>query len=192
MFGVDLDTTLTFFSAMLTPVVLISAAASLLLSTSNRLNRAVERARKISEMIEQMVQADSTGALFEERRRVIYGQLYPITRRARLLHQTMTVLYVTVSVFVATSAALGYVSIRRSPHTEIPILLGVVGVVLMFYASLLLIAETRIARRMIDEELDFAIRIGDQYASPELKRLLQARASGLIRLRRKRSKTNDE
>lgn len=184
MSGLDLETTLTFFSAMLTPVVLISAAASLLLSTSNRLNRAIERARKISEIIEHFVEEDTTGALFEERRRVIYGQLFPITRRARLLHQATSVLYTTVSVFVATSAALGYVTIRRSPHTEIPILLGVVGVLLLFYASLLLIAETRIARNMIDAELNFAIRVGEQYASPELKQMLQRRASLLGQLRR--------
>jgi hypothetical protein len=142
-------------------------------------------------MIEHLVQEDATGALFEERRRVIYGQLFPITRRARLLHQTMSVLYVTVSLFVATSAMLGYVTIRRSPHTEIPIVLGVVGVALLFYATLLLIAETRIARTMIDAELNFAIRVGEQYASPELKEMFRARASLMSRLRRKRAKTND-
>src|SRR5215216_1725068 len=132
MNGLDLETTLTFFSALLTPVVLISATASLLLSTSNRLNRAIDRARKISEMIEKLVQEDTTGGLFEERRRLIYAQLYPNIRRARLLHQTISVLYLTLAVFVATSAALGYVAIRRSPHSEAAIILGVAGVILLF------------------------------------------------------------
>jgi hypothetical protein len=176
---------------MLTPVVLISATASLLLSTSNRLNRAVDRARNLSAMIEHLVQEDTTGALFEERRRLIYSQLYPSIRRARLLHQTMSALYLTLAVFVAASAALGYVSIRQSPHTEIAILLGIAGVVLLFYASVLLIVETRIARGAIDAELNYTLRVGEQYASPELKEMLQARASILSRLRRRRMKDND-
>jgi FAD/FMN-containing dehydrogenase len=47
----DLNFALSIFSAMLTPVILISATGSLTISTSNRLSRAIDRARKITELI---------------------------------------------------------------------------------------------------------------------------------------------
>jgi hypothetical protein len=43
----ELSAVLTVLSAMITPAVLILASGSLLLTTSQRLNRAIDRARAI-------------------------------------------------------------------------------------------------------------------------------------------------
>jgi hypothetical protein len=177
-----LSTTLTVFSAMLTPVILISASGALTISTSNRLSRAVDRARKIAEMVEQIVQADATGALFEERRNLIFMQLSQITRRARLLHRALTSLYLALGVFVATSVALGVVAITNSSHTGFPLLFGLVGVALLFYTTVLLIAEARIARSAIDAEMDFVLRLAEHYAPPDLAGTLRTRGHLMRRL----------
>lgn len=159
-----LSTTLAIFTAMLTPVVLISAGGSLTLSTSNRLSRAVDRARKLGEVIEQLSQTEVVSILIEERRALTYFQLHQITERSRLLHRALTSLYLSLSCFVVTSVALGVVAYTNSTYSGIPLLLGTSGVGLMFYASLLLIAETRIARKAIDAEMNFMLRMGKQFA----------------------------
>jgi hypothetical protein len=79
----------------------------------------------------------------------------------------MTCLYLALSVFVATSVAIGIVAASGQKYTWVPILLGLAGAGLLFYASLLLIAESRIALAAVDEEMDFALRLGQPHAPAE-------------------------
>ena len=73
---------LAVLSAMITPAVLISACGTLVLSTSTRLGRLVDRVRDLSDRFEQLVK-DSNPELQLEKRAMILSQLELSTGRAR-------------------------------------------------------------------------------------------------------------
>lgn len=158
----QLPSALTILSAMITPAVLISACGSLILTTSQRLSRALDRARLISKMLEEL-SLRKEGVVFLEERRVLFEQLGNVTRRNRILQKAMATLYLSISVFVATSVAIGIVSVIGMQYSWFPILLGILGAALLFYTSLLLIVESRLALISVGEEMDFFLRLRLHY-----------------------------
>ena len=154
----DLSSTLTVLSTMITPVALILASGSLILTTSQRLGRVTDRVRKIAGQVEELAREREADKPAGEQSSLLYALLGRATRRARLLQRALASLYFTLSVFVATSAALGLVAVFGFQFTWLPIAFGIAGTVLLFYASLLLIAESRLAIRSIDQEMDYLLR----------------------------------
>lgn len=150
--------TITVLSAMITPVVLILASGQLIMTTSQLLSRVVERTRKLLDWIKELVKANAAEASLENEVAVLFEQLHKNTRRARLLTRAMSVLYITLSIFVATSISIGLVDISKAKYTWIPVVFGIIGAGLLFYASILLIKESRIALFAVNTEMDSAIR----------------------------------
>ncbi len=62
-------------SAMITPAVLISACGSLIMATSGRLNRAVDRTRETSRRFAELAQRPAGEVALEEERRMLFSQL---------------------------------------------------------------------------------------------------------------------
>ncbi len=151
-------------SAMITPAVLILASSSLILATSARLGRVVDRTRTLSERFVELAHQDPGAELVEEERVMLFDQLDKATRRARLLQRAMTRLYLALSVFLATSVALGVDAATRQGYAWLVALLGIAGVGLLFWASLLLIVESRLTLAAVDSEMDFVRRLGERYA----------------------------
>src|SRR5687768_4803358 len=85
-----LSSALAVLTAMITPSVLISACGAMILSTSTRLGRVVDRVRSLSDSFEELVASGEELTLFEERRALIFDQLDKLTSRARLLQRSMT------------------------------------------------------------------------------------------------------
>ena len=148
---------LSALSAMITPVVLILATGQLLLTTSQRLARSVERARKLSDQFEQLEHQD-TGEQQEQKKVLIYQLLLRAAQRSRKLQHAMSLLYVALSVFVATSVAMGLLEALGYQIVWVPIILGLLGTGLMFYATILLIAETRLALGAVEKDMSYLIR----------------------------------
>ena len=145
---------LALLSAMITPAVLISACGALVFSTSSRLARIVDRARKLA----QQVEALATGQVSDfaaERRGEVDRQLSIQARRVRLIQNAMASLYVALGAFVATTICIGLTYLVPK-GSWVPALLGIVGTLILFYACLLLIREARLAIRAVDSELAFA------------------------------------
>jgi len=166
----NLTPTITVLSAMITPVVLILASGQLIMTTSQRLSRVVERTRKLLDWIKELTKTDATDTSIENEVAVLFEQLHKNSRRARLLTRSMSCLYITLSIFVATSISIGIVDISKAKYTWIPIALGIVGAGLLFYASILLIKESRIALSAVNTEMDSAIRyVYNKY--PGLKKI---------------------
>jgi threonine/homoserine/homoserine lactone efflux protein len=164
-----LSPALTVLSAMITPVVLILASGQLILTTSQRLSRVVERTRKLMEWIKELMKTNPSETSIENEVAVLFEQLHKNTRRARLLTRSMSVLYITLSIFVATSISIGVVDISKAKYTWIPLGLGILGAGLLFYASVLLIRESRIALSAVNAEMDSAIRfVHNKY--PDMKK----------------------
>lgn len=164
-----LSSTLAVLTAMITPAVLISACGTMILSTSTRLGRVVDRVRSLSDRLEELANADTPLPLHDERRTIIFEQLDKLTSRARLLQRCMVVFYMALGIFVSTSVAIGLVAVSANPrYNWIPILTGLIGACFLFYGSILLIFEARLALSTIHMEMDFLWRFGKHFAPPEM------------------------
>ena len=163
-----LSSALAVLTAMITPAVLISACGTMLLSTSTRLGRVVDRVRSLSDRLEELAAAGQEIALYEERRMVIFGQLDKLTSRARLLQRCMVIFYVAVGIFVATSVAIGVVAVSGARYHWIPIVTGLIGACFLFYGSVLLIFEARLALTTIHMEMDFIWKFSKHLVPQEL------------------------
>ena len=142
-------------TAMITPAVLISACGSMILSTSSRLGRVVDRVRALSDKLEELAQKHTDET--KERQGVIFAQLDKLTSRARILQRSMVAFYLATGMFVATSVAIGVVAvIPSSPrYNLVPVIVGLLGACFLFYGSMLLIFEARLALSTIHAEMDF-------------------------------------
>ena len=170
---------------MLTPAVLISACGALILSTSIRLGRVVDRVRALSDNFEELAHTDAHVELRDERQVLLFDLLDTLTSRARLLGRSITIFYVTLGVFVSTSVSLGVISVTRS-YGWVPVALTWSGLACLLYGCVLLILEARLALSGLHAEMDFLWKLGQRHAPAAASR------SGpwLPRLtRRKRTRT---
>jgi hypothetical protein len=165
-----LTSALAVLTAMITPAVLISACGALILSTSARLGRVVDRVRTLIDRFEEMSQSDQEVQLFEERRVMIFEMLDRLTDRARLLQRGMTVFYFALGAFVLTSVAIGLVTaVGGTGFAWLAVALGLLGSSGLFYGSVLLIFEARLALSTINAEMDFIWKLGRALAPPDLR-----------------------
>lgn len=124
--------------AMITPAVLISASGTLVLSTSNRLSRVVDRVRNLA------AEAGKIGEeIPEERRKLVVEQLSILSSRALLLRSALTSFYLAIGLLVATSIAVGIVAALRWQYGWIPVITGLGGACALLWGSLLLVREAR-------------------------------------------------
>src|SRR5262244_378143 len=142
-------------SAMFTPAVLISACGTLIFSTSTRLARLVDRVRELSRQIEQLC-GGALSALPADRRTEVERQLAAHAQRSRLIQRSLTSFYLALGLFVATTVSIGVVGLLHRA-VWVPSLLGIAGTMVLFYGSMLLIAETRVALRSVNEEMAFVL-----------------------------------
>ena len=154
---------LSVLSAMITPALLISACGTLILSTSNRLARIVDRVRTLSHDLERLW-ADKETLFAEERRAEVERQLAAHALRGRLVQGALTSFYVALGIFVATSISIGLVTLV--PRLGwLPAALGITGTVVLFAGCVLLIRETRLAVASVRSEMAFALGLRDRYPS---------------------------
>ena len=155
----DTEAAIAVLTAMITPAVLISACGSMILSTSSRLGRVVDRVRALSDRLETMAERDEHGPAVTERQALIFQQLDKLTSRSRILQRCMVVFYMSLGMFVATSVAIGVVPFTGNQrYNMIPVVLGLAGACFLFYGSVLLILEARLALSTIHAEMDFIWR----------------------------------
>ena len=135
--------------AMITPAVLISAAGTLILSTSNRLGRVVDRVRVLAKEAEQLAALSAPPldppVATAAKQAFIADQLVQLSARLLLLRSAMTVLYTAIGLLVATSIAVGVVVLLHQGYEGIPVVTGLFGAGALLYGSLLLVREARLA-----------------------------------------------
>ena len=165
----NLNSTLGALSAMITPAVLILATGSLILTTTNRLVRVVDRVRTMLPEFEKQAEHEPTDELALEKRAMLFDQLDKATVRARLVQTALTRLYLALGVFLSTSVALAIVSLAKLEIAWIALILALLGVGLLLSASVLLIWESRISLSSTYQEMDYIRKISRHRAPPELK-----------------------
>jgi hypothetical protein len=146
--------------AMITPAVLISASGVLVLSTSNRVGRTVDRVRVLAAEVERLqMSAESVSPLVhikEFKLKHIGDQLVQLSERALLLRSALTALYTAIGLLVATSILVGVVALLQWAYTWLPVVSGFAGSCALLYGSLLLVREARLAVRSTLQELSLA------------------------------------
>ena len=155
---------------MITPAVLISACAALILSTSVRLGRVIDRVRALSDRFEEMaMKKDQEVVLFADRLELTFVQLDWLTSRARHLQRAMTTFYLALGFFVATSVAIGITAGVGGQSAIVPVIFGMFGIALLFMGTILLSFEATLALRSIHAEMDFLWKLGQHHAPEELR-----------------------
>ena len=144
--------TLSVLSAMFTPAILVSACGSLILTTSQRLSRSLDRQREVAQRLRQNRQQAATSTPDPAEHAHLTQQLLFAIRRARILQNAMTSLHLTLSIFISSILSIGIFELIDSAAAWIIALLSVFGAVMLLYASVLLIRESRLARSDVNEE----------------------------------------
>jgi hypothetical protein len=150
-----LDATLGALSAMITPAVMILATGSLILTTTNRLVRALDRIRETLPEFEKLAALDTHDEATDKRWTMMNELIQRATTRARLMQRALTRLYIALGAFLGTSVSLGVIAFAHFNAAWIPLGLGLVGVALLFNASILMIVESRIALNSTYAEMDY-------------------------------------
>ena len=133
-------------SAMITPALVLTAASSMLISSNNRRARVVDRMRADIEVLRGLPQGP---ARVEQEARIAIHR-----RRSYLVLASVRMLYAAISAFVGTSLGIAVDAFFGYRLDLVPTGLAVVGVLLMFAASLCLGHEAKLGLRMLDRELD--------------------------------------
>lgn len=164
-----LSSTIEFLTAMITPALLISATGSLVLSTSTRLGRVVDRVRDLEKRLGEMIYVEdkSEVPLYEKRVEVIVDLLDKVTSRSRLLQRAMATFYYGLGMFVLTSVTIAIAAFFTT-YRWLPIPVGIVGIMFLFYGSLLMLWETRLATATINAEMDFTWELARKVAPKEV------------------------
>ena len=164
----DSASAIAVLTAMITPAVLISACGSMILSTSARLGRVVDRVRSLSDRLEELHHHTDGGESAIERQAAFFEQLDKLTSRSRILQRCMVTFYLSLGMFVATSVAIGIVPFTGGGRYNIvPVVLGLAGASFLFYGSILLILEARLALSTIHSEMDFIWAQSKRHAPQE-------------------------
>jgi uncharacterized protein DUF2721 len=150
----DSTNPLAALSFIVAPAVLTNASSILILSTSNRLARAIDRARQLASQLEEHATIPDRFASLRLR------ELDSSERRGLMLLSALRLFYAAVGAFAgaALTSLLGAV-LASSAHRAVAATLeliaagaGVIGVGGLIAGCALLVRETRIAVLLVSEE----------------------------------------
>lgn len=160
-----LNSTIEFLTAMVTPALLISATGSLVLSTSTRLGRVVDRVRQLEERLSDLIYRDNKDEipLYDKRVEVIVDLLDKVTSRSRILQRAMATFYYGLGFFVLTSVVIAVAAFFNS-YRWVPIPVGIIGIMFIFWGSMLMLRETSMATATVNAEMDFTWELAREVA----------------------------
>lgn len=156
----NVSAALSILSAMIAPAVLISACGTLVLTTTIRLQRIVDRVRELTALADQMWLGQQKIDFLPERQQQIENQLEIQARRANIAQRALSLFYIALGIFVADSVAIGIATLRFSNVVSLTVVLGLVGTLVMLIGSVLMIIETRLALRATRMEMAFSLKLG--------------------------------
>jgi hypothetical protein len=182
-----LNSTIEFLTAMVTPALLISATGSLVLSTSTRLGRVVDRVRQLEDRLSELIYHEDKEniPLYDKRVEVIVDLLDKVTSRARILQRAMQAFYYGLGCFILTSVTIA-IAAFFSTYRVVPIPIGIIGIMFLFWGSIYMLRETRMATATVNAEMDFTWQLAREVAPREVvvkyKRKGKRKGLGLARI----------
>ena len=140
-------------TAMIAPALFLTATGSLLISTSNRIGRIVDRIRAIVTMCEsgEFEKLDFSS----HRRKHAIDELHHLHTRSNRVFVAVTMLYMAFSAFAATSMMIAINSMTGHFLEAVPVVCAVAGVGLLLVACINLVFEARSSLQGNERELRF-------------------------------------
>lgn len=186
----NLNSTLEFLTAMVTPTFLITATGSFVLSTSTRLGRVVDRARALEIRLGELiyVEHEDEVPLYEKRLEVIMDLLDKVTSRSRILQRAMGAFYYGLMFFILTSLTIAIAGIFNV-YKWMPVPIGIVGILFLFYGSILMLRETWMATATINAEMDFTWELARRLSPEGIAKKYKKVETGEFKVRPKVSNT---
>jgi hypothetical protein len=152
---------LEVLAAMISPAVLMAAGSSVILSTSNRLGRVVERVRQLmkdAQRLEGVDPATETPAEAEQHD-FILQQLEFCALRMNLLRSALAGLYTSLALLVLTSLLIGVLIFLRGDAGWLPLGTGLTGAFAFLFSMVQLVREAAWAVIGTQGEMAFIERL---------------------------------
>ncbi|MES2207092.1 MAG: DUF2721 domain-containing protein [Pseudomonadota bacterium] len=160
-------------SAMITPAVMISACSGLILSTSNRVGRVVDRIRGLSNEADTF-RHSAPSPDQEKRRQLVASQLIMLSQRLITLRRALIALYSSIGLFIAASIGFGFLALIDNIYVWwMPMALSLFGGLSFLIGSLLLLSESRLAVTSTLEEVAFAQHLIELSQPPIINKNVQ-------------------
>ena len=140
-------------AAMITPAVLISAAALLLLSTANRLGRVNDRLQGVMAKARRVGRKSDSAQAQSQRRIALVNQLSSLVERLLLLRSAVAGMYCTIGLLVVTSIAAGMYVVFPNGFRLVSACAGLLGSVAFLYSIVVFTREAFMAVRATQEEI---------------------------------------
>jgi hypothetical protein len=147
--------TYTTLSAMITPAIFLTANASLIISTSNRVSRVVDRIRVLNDLADKIGRGVTDLDFTSERLDHVNDQMSHLEWRGDRLRFALAALYLAFSSFVGTSLTLAIDALLKNWLIALPTFLALAGVTLLLFASINLVREALLALRSNRLEIRF-------------------------------------
>lgn len=142
-------------SAMITPALFMSANGSLIISTSNRMSRVVDRFRVLNDLGDSLCRGATTLDYPGERLAHVDDQIRHLEWRSDRIRYALTMLYLAFGSFVGTSLTLAVDALSGNRLVAVPTFLSITGVVLLLGASVNLVREAQRALQSNRLEVQF-------------------------------------
>jgi Protein of unknown function (DUF2721) len=146
------DSTLT---AMIAPALFMTATGSLIISTSNRMARIVDRIRQLNVHADELSRDASKLDFPADRLNNVVAQLERLVARSDRIRLALTLLYMAMAMFVGTSLTTAFHVLIGTNLLVVPTTLAILGVSLLLISSVQLTLEARAALRGNRQEIDF-------------------------------------
>jgi hypothetical protein len=122
-------------TAMITPALFMTATGSLIISTSNRMSRIVDRIRQLNEQADSLGRGKLDLDFPVDRLEQFAAQLDRLVWRSDRIRQALTLLYLALALFVGTSLTTAIHVLIGSDVLALPTALAIAGVTLLLLAS---------------------------------------------------------
>jgi Protein of unknown function (DUF2721) len=128
-------------SAMITPAIFLTANGSLIISTSNRMSRVVDRIRVLNDQGDRLCRGGTDLDFARDRMDHVHDQIRRLLWRGDRIRYALVMLYLALASFVMTSLALAIDVVFANRLVALPTGLALVGVALMLGACVNLVRE---------------------------------------------------
>ncbi len=142
-------------SAMITPALFMTANGSLIISTSNRMSRIVDRIRVLNDLGDRLGRGAVDVDFVAERQAHLADQLRRLEWRGDRIRFALTFLYLAFACFVGTSLTIALDVLLKARISALPTGLAILGVSLILGACINLVREAREALRSNRREIGF-------------------------------------
>ena len=151
-----LPSTSSIISAVVAPAILILSCSSLITTTANRLSLLLDRVRELTKEMESL-QAERSEAT-KSKRAYVAVLLTKGAKRSGFLQRTLATLYLALGALILTCVCIG-ISAASGFNANFIAVTVLASVAFLFYASTLLIRESRIALSAVKVEMDYVRRL---------------------------------